>query len=199
MQTRDQIMAWRKAERQRLIQARLAMPVEVRHQASERIIAYLDDLCRLRGWLQPGAVVSAWWPLRGEPDLRPWLGRLHEQGLTAALPLVPERNAPLHFRRWHKGCAMEKGHWGIPQPADPVQVEPDLLIAPAVGYDKAGYRLGYGGGYFDRTLAKLRASGRSPHALMVAYVDAMIHSIHPLPHDIPFEAVITERGVQTPL
>lgn len=189
-------MAWRRAERQRLIAARMAMSVETRQQASARIIGHLDRYCRERDWLRPGTTVSAWWPLRGEPDLRPWLRQLHAEGLVPALPLVVEKAAPLHFRAWHPGCHMEKGFWDIPQPADAVEVEPDLFISPGVGYDRAGYRLGYGGGYFDRTLARRQAGGRPWRAVMVAYEFAALETIHPLPHDIVFEAVITEEGVR---
>jgi 5,10-methenyltetrahydrofolate synthetase len=195
METRSEIMAWRKAQRQRLLEARLAMSAEARQQASVRIMAHLDGFCRRRGWLQPGTVVSAWWPLRGEPDLRPWLRRLHEEGLVAALPLVVEKAAPLHFRVWQPGCRMEKGFWDIPQPADATEVEPDVFISPAVGYDGAGYRLGYGGGYFDRTLAHRQMTGRPFHAVMVAYASMRLESIQPLPHDIAFEATITEAAV----
>lgn len=196
MQDRSEIFAWRKAQRQRLIAARMAMSVEARQQASARIIDHLDAFCRKRGWLQPGTVVSAWWPLQGEPDLRPWLRRLHEEGLVAALPLVIEKAAPLHFRAWQPGCRMEQGFWNIPQPADPREVEPDLFLSPAVGYDAAGYRLGYGGGYFDRTLAQRRASGKPWHALLVGYEGMGIDTIHPLPHDIAFEATITDAGAR---
>jgi 5,10-methenyltetrahydrofolate synthetase len=194
MQTRAQTLAWRKAQRERLIASRLAMPVESRQRASAGIVAHMDRFCRQRGWLPRGTTVSAWWPLRGEPDLRPWLGRMHTEGLVAALPLVVEKAAPLRFRAWYPGCRMERGFWDIPQPADPMEVEPDLFIAPGVGYDGAGYRLGYGGGYFDRTLAKRLASGRPFHAVLVAYAMAGLETIHPLPHDIGFEAVITEQG-----
>jgi 5-formyltetrahydrofolate cyclo-ligase len=194
MQTREEIMAWRKAQRRRLIAARMEMTVESRQQASADIVGHLARFCRERDWLRPGTTVSAWWPLQGEPDLRPWLRQLHAEGLVAALPLVVEKAAPLHFRAWQPGCRMEKGYWDIPQPAEPVAVQPDLFIAPGVGYDGAGFRLGYGGGYFDRTLAHRKASGQPWNAVMVAYEFSRLQTIHPLPHDIPFSAVVTERG-----
>ena len=150
---RAQIMQWRQAQRERLIEERLRKPVAERQQASTDIASRLDATWRAAGRLVPGAVVSAYWPLRGEPDLRPWLAALHEQELVCVLPVVMEKNAPLVFRRWSPGCAMEKGFWNIPVPADPATFTPRLLVAPVVGFDADCYRLGYGGGYFDRTLA----------------------------------------------
>ena len=190
---RQQIMAWRREERQRLLDARLRMPVADRQQASTQIIARLDGLWREAGRLAPGAIVSAYWPLRGEPDLRPWLGELHAQGLVCVLPVVVQKNEPLQFRRWSPGCAMEKGFWNIPVPADPATFTPQLLIAPVVGFDRQRYRLGYGGGYFDRTLALLQSEQRAFHVAGVGYSDAEIASIRPLDHDIPLQAIVTEK------
>ncbi|MGC4027914.1 MAG: 5-formyltetrahydrofolate cyclo-ligase [Steroidobacteraceae bacterium] len=191
---REQIMEWRRAQRERLVAERMQMSVAEREQASAQMIGHLDGLCRAQGWLRPGSVVSGWWPLRGEPDLRPWLAQLKEAGVGAALPLVSEKGAPLKFRLWEPGCRMERGFWNIPQPAEAREVEPDLVLAPGVGFDRARFRLGYGGGYFDRTLAARLATGR-PRAVMLAYAASLLDSIHPLPHDIPFDAVVTEQGV----
>lgn len=190
---RTEVMAWRRAERGRLIEARLALPVEQRQQASARIIERLDGYCRAAGLLRPGVVVSGYWPLRGEPDLRPWLAGLHAQGFICVLPVVVEKGAPLQFRRWSPGCAMQKGFWNIPVPADPATFTPQLLLAPVVGFDRQCYRLGYGGGYFDRTLALLRSLQRPFHVIGVGYAAAGIASIRPLPHDIALNAIITEQ------
>ena len=191
-QNRHEIMVWRRAERQRLLEERVRSPVEFRQQASVRMAEQLDAHWRGQGRLLPGAIISAFWPLRGEPDLRPWLGRLHEQGLVCVLPVVVEKNAPLQFRRWSPGCVMEKGFWNIPVPADPAPFTPQLLIAPVVGFDPQCYRLGYGGGYFDRTLALLQSQGRTFNVMGVGYSTAQIGSIRPLPHDIPLQGIVTE-------
>src|SRR5690606_38155747 len=148
------------------------------------IASRLDDWCRRGGWLRTGTVVSGYWPLRGEPDLRPWLAQLHEQGMVCVLPVVLEKGAPLVFRRWSPGCAMEKGFWNIPVPAAREQFIPQLLLAPVVGFDAQCYRLGYGGGYFDRTLAQLDAAAAAYRVVGVGYEQARLQSIHPLPHDI---------------
>jgi 5,10-methenyltetrahydrofolate synthetase len=194
---RQQIMDWRRAERQRLIEQRLRAPVEQRQQASARIRERLDALWRGQGRLARDVVVSAYWPLRGEPDLRPWLGDLHAQGLVCVLPVVVEKGAPLQFRRWSPGCAMEKGFWNIPVPADPTVYVPQLLVAPVVGFDRQCYRLGYGGGYFDRTLALLRSQGREFYVTGVGYAASELPTIHPLPHDIALHGIVTEEQAWT--
>ncbi len=190
--TRAAIMAWRHQERQRLIDARLALSVETRQQASARIAARLDALARADGPLQPGSVVSGYWPLRGEPDLRPWLASLHAQGMICVLPVVVAKGEPLRFRRWSPGCRMEKGFWNIPVPADPAEFTPQLLTAPVVGFDQQCYRLGYGGGYFDRTLAELDAAAATYRVWGVGYAMTEISSIRPLPHDIRLHGIVTE-------
>jgi 5,10-methenyltetrahydrofolate synthetase len=190
---RQQIMDWRRNERQRLIEQRLRAPVEQRQQASKQIATRLDALWREQGRLKSGVIVSAYWPLRGEPDLRPWLGELSAQGLICVLPVVVEKGTPLQFRRWTPGCAMEKGFWNIPVPADPATYTPQLLISPVVGFDRQCYRLGYGGGYFDRTLALLQSRQREYHVMGVGYATCELATIHPLPHDIALHGIVTEE------
>jgi 5,10-methenyltetrahydrofolate synthetase len=195
---RAAIMEWRRGERQRLIESRLKMPVSERQQASVAIAAVLENAWRTEGLLMPGTVISAYWPLRGEPDLRPWLGALHDQGLVCVLPVVVEKGAALVFRRWLPGCVMEKGFWNIPVPADPAAFIPQLLVSPVVGFDARCYRLGYGGGYFDRTLAQLQAQQRRFQVLGVGYASAQLQTIHPLPHDIALDGVVTPERLWRP-
>jgi 5,10-methenyltetrahydrofolate synthetase len=190
-------MEWRRAERARLIDARLRAPVAQRQLASTAIAAALDVYCGESGLLPPRSVVSAYWPLRGEPDLRPWLTRRHEAGHTCVLPVVVAKGAALVFRRWTPGCAMEKGFWNIPVPAAREEFTPRLLLAPVVGFDSQCYRLGYGGGYFDRTLAMLRLRGVAFHAVGIGYESARLDSIQPLEHDIALQAIVTEASMHT--
>jgi 5-formyltetrahydrofolate cyclo-ligase len=192
MQDRHEIMAWRRAERERLISARMAMGVAQRQDAAARIIRKVDAWCRSRALLAPGTIVSGYWPLRGEPDMRPWLSSLTEAGLTCALPVVVEKGAALRFRAWRPGCAMEKGFWNIPVPAGATPVTPGLLLAPVVGFDAANYRLGYGGGYFDRTLEQMRALGLPHHVIGIGYAMNRLQTIQPLAHDIALDTVITD-------
>lgn len=181
------IMLWRKAERQRLIAKRLSVSADERRHHAEAIGRHLNDAL---GTIQ-GGTVGVYWPFRGEPNLRPWMERIHAQGARCALPVVIERGAPLAFRTWRPGAAMASGIWNIPVPADGVDVLPDIVVSPVVGFDPAAYRLGYGGGFYDRTLA---AMARKPLVIGVGFSMSAITSIHPLPHDIPMQFIITEQG-----
>jgi 5,10-methenyltetrahydrofolate synthetase len=194
-EARARIMAWRRSERERLIEARVRAPVGDRQAASAAIAARLDDYCRTRDMLQAGTIVSGYWPLRGEPDLRPWLTQLHAQGITCVLPVVAVKAAPLVFRRWSPGCAMEKGFWNIPVPAAREEFTPQVLLAPVVGFDPQCYRLGYGGGYFDRTLAQLDSRQCKYRTVGIGYDAARLESIQPLPHDIALHAIVTELAL----
>jgi len=184
------VKRWRKAERERLIAERLGIDPEQRYAHAEHIAARLDAL------VNPvdGLAVSIYWPLRGEPDLRPWMTRVMARGGICAFPVVVEKNKPLIFRAWVPPTPMVKGFWGIPVPADGAEIVPDIIIAPVVGFDLQCYRLGYGGGYFDRTLAALRTLYR---AIGVGYASAQIATIHPQPHDIPLDAIVTDRETLT--
>jgi 5-formyltetrahydrofolate cyclo-ligase len=189
--SRADIMAWRKAERRRLIEERLAVDPGERRRRMTEIAATLS---RFIG--EPaGRTVSAYWPFRGEPDLRPWMSGFTERGGSCALPVVIGKNAPLVFRAWKSGGKLVSGVWNIPVPADGAEVIPDIVIAPVVGYDRNCYRLGYGGGFFDRTLAALSPR---PIIIGVGYAQAAITSIYPLPHDIPMTVIITEHGIIAP-
>ncbi len=177
------VRRWRKAERERLIAARLAIPADARAQMSARIAAGLDaaigDVA--------GRTVSFYWPFRGEPDLRPWAETVNARGGRTALPIVVEKGRPLVFRVWKQGDPLEKGVWNIPIPAQGEPVLPDVVIAPVVGVDPDKYRLGYGGGFFDRTLA---AMPRKPLVIGVGYEMQRIPTIYPQAHDVPMGQVV---------
>ena len=182
--TWPEIARWRKAERERLIQARLAIPADDRTAMSTAIAEELDasvgDVSN--------RIVSLYWPFRGEPDLRPWMASLVARGGTPALPLVVEKAQPLVFRAYRPGDRLEKGVWNIPIPAEGEPVIPDVVIAPIVGVDPQNYRLGYGGGFFDRTLASLP---KKPLVIGVGYGMQRIPTIHPQSHDIPMDRIVT--------
>jgi 5-formyltetrahydrofolate cyclo-ligase len=184
---RQNVLRWRKNERARLIAERIGMPASERAERSIRLAAALDghlpDLA--------GVTISLYWPLRGEPDLRDWLAKISARGAVCALPLVVEKNAPLAFREWRPGDPLVKGFWNIPVPRDGKEVRPDVLLAPFVGFDRGRFRLGYGGGYFDRTLATFP---QKPRVIGVGFARFRIETIYPLPHDIAMSEIMTEEG-----
>lgn len=189
---RANVMRWRKEERERLIAARLATPSGDRLRWSRQIETFLEEAI---GNVS-GQTVSAYSPFRGEPVLRDLLKRIVARGGRTALPVVLAPGKPLFFRVWAPGDPTEPGVWDIPVPSERAEVVlPDVVIAPVVGFDPACFRLGYGGGFFDRTLASF---AKRPRAFGVGYAQAAISTIYPQPHDIPMEAIATEHGVLRP-
>jgi 5,10-methenyltetrahydrofolate synthetase len=186
-QQRVEVARWRKAERERLIAARLDVPAEERLNCAEEVAGELD---RLIG-PGPGMTISLYWPFRGELDLRGWMKSASGKGAAIALPIVEEKAKPLVFRPWTPATEMVRGVWNILQPAGGDSVVPDIVIAPLVGYDPGCFRLGYGGGFFDRTLAALP----SPRMVIgVGHPKAAIPTIYPQPHDIPMDVIVTGKG-----
>ena len=193
-QARD-VARWRKAERTRLRAARLALSVAERKEIGEALAGYLRQVLQDRFGGAQGKVLSAYWPIKGEPDLRPLMADLHEGGVTVALPLVETKAAPLTFRRWTPETRMVRGDWNIPvPPPDAPVVTPDIALAPLVGWTADGYRLGYGGGYFDRTLAALSPK---PFVVGIGINAAQLKTIYPQPHDIPLDLILTETGLHS--
>lgn len=192
-QARD-VARWRKAERTRLCDARLALSVLERKEIGEVLTEHLRQVLKDRFGTMRDMVFSAYWPIKGEPDLRPLMAELHKLGVTVALPLVETRAAPLTFRRWTPETRMVRGEWNIPvPPPDAPIVTPDIALAPLVGWTADGYRLGYGGGYFDRTLAELSPK---PFVIGIGIKAAKLATIYPQPHDIPLDLILTEIGIQ---
>jgi 5,10-methenyltetrahydrofolate synthetase len=181
-----QVRAWRKEARQKILAARAAIAAPVRKSLSEALMRHLRPVLKDRP--QP---ISFYWPIKAEPDFRPLMQELDAAGVAICLPVAIKLGEPLRFRPWRKGCAMERGFWNIPVPATEVEVEPRTLIAPVVGYDGENYRLGYGGGFFDRTLAKFAANAA---AIGVGYTMFRLDTIEPQPHDIRMSAIATEAG-----
>jgi len=181
------VARWRKAERQRLIDQRMVFSQRERDARSNRIAAGLD-----RAIGEPGnRIVSIYWPFRGEHDLRSWGNSVIERGGRIALPVVIQKGHPLEFRVWAPGDPLERGVWNILVPARGPAVLPDFVIAPLVGYDGQNYRLGYGGGFFDRTLASMP---RKPRTIGIGYAESKLATIYPQPHDIPMDLIITDEA-----
>ena len=183
----DVVREWRRAERKRLIDARKLIDSAERERKTALISSHLD---RLLAPVIAGKCVSVYWPFQGEPDLRGWMTAIAERA-TCLLPVVAEKAKPLKFRTWTPGTRLERSVLGILIPTEGEERQPDIVIAPVVGYDRGCYRLGVGGGYFDRTLAALSPK---PLAIGIGFSQQQIRTIKPQPHDIPMDAVITEDG-----
>jgi 5,10-methenyltetrahydrofolate synthetase len=184
----EALKLWRKAERTRLIAARAALDQATleryRHNIDTHVARSFPGLA--------SAKLAFCWPIKGEYDARHVVRTLRALGALTALPVVVAPRQPLIFREWHPGTEMALGALDIPYPANSPEVVPDAVLLPMNGWDGAGYRLGYGGGFFDRTLASL---SRKPAVIGVAYEMAKIETIRPQSWDIPVDWVVTERGV----
>jgi len=186
--TPDQLKAWRKAERERLIKARLALDAQTLERFRLRIDSHLE-----RSF--PGlasAKLAFCWPIKAEYDARHLAKTLRGRGALTALPVVVAPKQPLVFREWHPGIELAVGPLDIPYPASSAIVVPDAVLLPMNGWDGNGYRLGYGGGFFDRTLS---STTKRPQVIGVSYELARMDTIHPQSWDIPADWVVTERGV----
>ena len=184
----DKLAAWRREQRRALIARREAIEPEQLLSWRKAMDGHL-----LRGFPGlRGTMLAICWPYRNEYDARHLAATLRRSGTVILLPVVVARATPLQFREWHPGAAMLKGPLGIPYPKDTPLSWPQVVLLPMVGFDAAGYRLGYGGGYFDRTLAALDPR---PTVIGVVHELANMATIHPQPHDIPLDFVVTERGI----
>jgi 5,10-methenyltetrahydrofolate synthetase len=183
-QQASDVARWRKAERSRLIALRCTLPAEDRALHTAAIVRKLDEMISARS----NEIVSAYWPIRGEPDLRSWMRTACSRGLRIALPVAVELGQPMTFREWRPDAAMARGLWKIPYPATGPEVSPTTMLAPLVGFDSSCYRLGYGGGFFDRTLA---AMSRKPVVIGLGYPQLRIPTIFPQRHDIPMDWIVT--------
>jgi 5,10-methenyltetrahydrofolate synthetase len=185
---RQALMRWRKGERGRLIAARVALDPAILAAWRRTIDALLE---RAFPGLA-GKTLALCWPIKNEYDARHLAHRLRARGTRTVLPVVLGAGKPLEFREWHPGVRMAKGALGIPYPVDGLAVAPEVVLLPMNGWDMQGYRLGYGGGFFDRTLAAFAAR---PVVIGVTYEMARIDTIHPQDWDIPVDYVATERGL----
>lgn len=181
------VRIWRTTTRKTLLAQRAELTARLRRQRGERAVQQLLDAA---GW-SSGAVLGIYWPIRGEIDVRELARRHIEAGGIAALPVVTQKNAPVEFWRWEPGTKMKRGFWKIPVPAEREVVHPDVLIIPLVGFDAAGFRLGYGGGYYDRTLAALEPR---PLRIGIGFAEAALPTIYPQPHDVPMSLVVTDEA-----
>ena len=189
-QSRDPNAGDRKSElRRQALERRRDVDPSTRTALSARLA--LVGLEWARRW-RP-RVIAAYSPIRDEPDSRPLLAALQAHGFATALPVVRGRSAPLAFRLWRAGEPLLRGALGAPEPgaAAPL-VEPDLLFVPLAAFDRRGHRIGYGAGFYDHALRRLRASGPI-RAVGVAYSVSEIAAAPDEPHDQRLDFILTER------
>ena len=181
--------AWRRALRREMARRRAALTGAEHDALSGRIVAHaLATLPRPR-------IAAFCWPIKHEPDVRALLASWASAHVRAALPVVVAENEPLRFREWAPDSHLEPDRYGIPTPTAGEWLTPDLILLPLNGFDSAGYRLGYGGGYFDRTLAALAPR---PLAVGVGFEINRVDSIRPEGHDQRLDWIITEDGAFRP-
>jgi 5,10-methenyltetrahydrofolate synthetase len=194
----DKSAQTKKILRQQLIADRLAMP--------DRAVraTMLQQVMRI--WLvgRTDTVIGAYWPIKGEFDPLPALHRWKEDGelldeplrRRIGLPVIDKLTKTLTFHVWYPGCPMEEDAYGIPKPKDTDVIQPTLLFVPCVGYGPGGYRLGYGGGFYDRTLASLQPQ---PFTVGLGFTQGFVDDLEPELHDIPLDAILNDHGVVWPV
>jgi 5-formyltetrahydrofolate cyclo-ligase len=183
-----EVKAWRRTERERLIALRQVLPATERRGWGDRIEAELRGLLAER----PG-ILGVYWPFRAEFDPRPLIDWAVAAGRMVALPVVVDKKGPLEYRAWRPGEPLVDGVWSIPVPEKRDIVTPAIVLAPLVGFDEGCYRLGYGGGYFDRTLAAL-----SPRAFAIGigFEVQLLETIYPQSFDVPMDLIVTEARLR---
>jgi 5-formyltetrahydrofolate cyclo-ligase len=184
-----ELNAWRRAGGQRLLALRAAARPAERRLWGDEIEATLRALLLER----PVMTLGVYWPFQAEFDPRALIDWVIARGFAVALPAVVDKKGPLEYRAWRPGEALVDGVWDIPIPEAREVVVPEAVLAPLVGFDRQCYRLGYGGGYFDRTLA---AFSTRPLAIGVGYEVSQIESILPQSFDIPMDVIVTEARIR---
>ena len=188
----------KRALRKQLVAQRLAMPDRMqRCELLQRVV---------RIWLvnRPDTVIGAYWPIKGEFDPLPALHRWKEDGelldepqpRRIGLPVVDKLHKTLKFHAWFPGCPMEEDAYGIPKPKDTEVIVPSLLFVPCVGYGTGGFRLGYGGGFYDRALATLQPK---PYTVGLGFTNGFVEELEPEPHDVPLDTILNDNGVVWPI
>jgi len=182
--------AWRRALRRDMVARRAALSQADHAGLSARIVEHLVAALPVPG------IVAFCWPIKHEPDVRAVVDLWAATGTRAALPVVIAENTALAFREWTANTPLEADRYGIPTPVSGAWLMPNLILLPLNGFDAAGYRLGYGGGYFDRTLAALSPR---PLAVGVGFEINRLDSIQPESHDQRLDWIVTEAGAFRPV
>jgi 5-formyltetrahydrofolate cyclo-ligase len=184
----EDLQSWRAARRAELLSARLAISATARRHGTEAMHTHL----RAALPAVHGLTITYYVPFKGEPDLRPLFDEWRAAGAATALPVVVGPAQPLEFRLFWPGAPLVKGPFSLPMPQGTPQVVPQIVLMPPVGFDERGYRLGYGAGYFDRTLATMTPM---PLKIGVAFEVTRMVSICPQSHDIAMDYIVSEAGL----
>lgn len=192
--------------RQSLLAARLAMSDSRRQMLSVQIKQHILDWLgsprqdHLLSCPPPGSAIAGFWPIRGEPDLISLLHDLHTMGHPISLPVIEQRDAPLHFYAWSPETPLRLGAFNIPEPdVDTAATLPALILVPTLGYTPDAHRLGYGKGYYDRTLYALKQQGHHALTVGIGWDEGLIDGPYQAAaHDIALDAVVTPRGWISP-
>jgi len=179
---------WKQLQRARLRELRQQVPVEQRLLWNDTITAALTQ----KFPVLENQKIGFYWPFQGEYDPIPAMTFLRTRGAILALPEVIDKGEPLRFIEWWPGVSMKKDRYGILLPDNTREIAVDSMIIPLLGFDEQGYRLGYGSGYFDRTLA---AMNPRPMTIGVAFEIQRLPTIYPQQHDIPMDYIVTEQSV----
>lgn len=186
-QTVADVSRFRMAERRRLYRLRKEVSSATRAKMAARVGTLLDEV------IGPvsGVSIAGYWPIRGELNLREWMGSCLSRGATVGLPVVIKKDQPIEFHQWSPDQDMKRGIWNIPVPRDGKSIQPDIFIVPLLGVDKERYRLGNGGGYYDRTLSRVPDTTR---IIGVGHDFCRMETIFPMPWDISMNKVILSDG-----
>ena len=189
--------------RMRLRSVRETIPVAERQHGSVQLCTTLLSWFEARrtartqvGHTEP-EIVAGFWPLNGEPDCRTVYTYLHATGVTVALPIVVKKQAPLEFHAWRPEDPLARGTFGVLEPIRGAVIQPTVLLVPTLGFTAHGARIGYGGGYYDRTLAQLQETGQPFVTIGIAWDQARIEEDadhQPQEHDYPLDAILTPSG-----
>ena len=177
----------RNALRQQLLAQRNAFDPNLKERWDQAIRQHLLDYFATPLQGPPLAPLGVYWPMRGEPDLRPAYAALAARGMQLALPVVVERAAPLRFAKWTPDTPLVAGTFGALVPAEPAWLKPSTLLVPCLGFNSGRMRLGYGGGFYDRTLA----AAPRPATIGIAY-DCLHAEFEAEPHDVALDCILTE-------
>lgn len=183
------MQTWRQEQRLRLIAERQSLSEQERSDIQAECLMHL--LSHLHAG-QPGTL-GLYWPIKGELDCRSLAATLIDSDWLLSIPIINPDTQRLDFALWQPDTVMQTGTWNIPIPAEPILVEPERFVVPLVGFDSNNFRLGYGGGYYDRTLA---AVSKPVETIGLGLEMGRFESIHPHELDIPMTYIVTEKGIQ---